>query len=97
MDNYNGKILPDTIIERNGDIPTVDLDGEIGMMSVAKGRYFCLDPVGSHIWRLLDQPKSLNDIISSLLNEYDVDKRTCEKQVLDFVIELFDNGLILIK
>lgn len=91
------EIAFDTIILRRDDLPTADLDGEIGMMNIEKGKYYALDKVGSYIWNLLDKPQSVKDIIAILLEEYEVDTETCQEQVLEFVNKLNLAKLICIK
>ncbi|WP_404445264.1 PqqD family peptide modification chaperone [Sutcliffiella horikoshii] len=38
--------------------------------------------VGGAIWDLLQEPNSVNGIVSQLQEEYEVDEKTCEFQVM---------------
>lgn len=94
MDTNSFKITYETVVVRNNDIHTVDLDGEIGMLSIKLGKYFCIDSIGTDIWRLLDSPKLVNDIVSALIQDYDVERSVCEEHVLEFLNRLYEYSLI---
>lgn len=88
------KIALDSCVARPKDLPTAEISGEIVMMNLEKGKYFALDSVGSRIWELLEPPKTVRDIIRNLLEEYEVDARVCEEQVLEFMGKLYGEGLL---
>lgn len=89
-------IKSDAIICRNDNIPTIELDGDVAMMSVEKGKYYGLNSVASRIWELLQESQIFNNLIDVLLKEYDVEKTTCEQDVSELLISLNEAGLITI-
>ena len=62
------------VVSRRNDIDTTDLNGEIVMMDLEKGRYFSLNGVGSRIWEIIEEPIGINKIVDCLLEEYDVNR-----------------------
>ena len=58
------------VVSRRNDIDTTDLNGEIVMMDLEKGRYFSLNGVGSRIWEIIEEPIGINKIVDCLLEEY---------------------------
>lgn len=87
-------ISMDTTICRTKDIVASDIDGEVVMMSVEKGQYYSLDPVGSRVWELIEKPVKVAVLIDALLLKYDVDRETCERDVLAFLEELCEEGIL---
>lgn len=85
-----------SIFVRKSDLPTADLDGEICMMHIEKGQYFALDAVGTRIWGLLEKPQALQNVLSTLLEEYEVDGDTCQEHLLEFVGKLYRADLVTI-
>jgi hypothetical protein len=67
------------------------------MMSVEKGQYFGLEPVGSRVWELIEKPVKVAELIDGLLGKYDVDRETCEKDVLAFLEELHEAGILQVE
>ena len=64
------------------------------MLSARAESYFGLDRVGSDIWNMMEHPARVSDICEQLVERYDVEAQTCEQDVLKFLNELFDCGLI---
>ncbi|HAD96306.1 MAG TPA: lasso peptide biosynthesis PqqD family chaperone [Cryomorphaceae bacterium] len=90
------KIKPGSIIRRNSEIIGSDIDGETVMMSVANGRYYGINQVGSSIWHLLHEPMQLESIYAALQEEYEIDPETCEREVLVFLEDLMKNNIIIV-
>jgi len=83
-----------TIVTHSEEQVAAEIDGEIVMMSVAQGNYYGLDAVGSRIWELIRQPCSVTALCDALLTEFDVDRATCEQDVLTFLNQLAEEKLI---
>jgi len=66
------------------------------MMSVENGEYFGLDPVGSRIWDLIENPIRIDSLVDLLLEEFDVSKEQCESDTFEFLNELREKNLLLI-
>lgn len=86
-----------TKVKQIGDIDTTDLDGEKVMMDLEKGSYYMLNDVATRIWDIAQEPKSVSEIVTTLLEEYEVDQSTCENQVITFVEQLVDIHLLAIQ
>lgn len=84
------------VVSRRNDIDTTDLNGEIVMMDLEKGRYFSLNGVGSRIWEIIEEPIGINKIVDCLLEEYDVNRNECEENVLEFLGKLDDANIICV-
>lgn len=90
------KFSMDTIVGQRCDIDVTDIDGEKAMMDLEKGKYFVLNNVGSSIWDIISVPSSIKEIITRLMEEYDVDTTICEQCTLEFLGRLNDAELITI-
>ncbi|WP_026889086.1 lasso peptide biosynthesis PqqD family chaperone [Clostridium beijerinckii] len=86
-----------TKVCQSREIDSADLNGEKVMMNLDKGKYFALNLVGSRIWEVIQEEIYIKDIINILLEEYDVDKATCERNVLDYLGVLENEELITVK
>lgn len=88
------EISLDTTIVRGSDHVEAEMAGQTVMMSIARGKYFALEGTAQRIWELAAEPVSVKAIIDRLVEEYDVDRETCAREVTSFVRELLDNDLI---
>lgn len=85
--------LSDVIVQGKGNIVS-DMGEEKVMLSVHNGKYYNLGEIGSKIWDLIDIPVTVEQLITTLMSEYDVDRIECEQQVVSFLGHLSEEGLI---
>jgi len=74
-----------------------ELDGEAVILNLKTGVYHGLDVVGARIWTLLQESKTINEVINTLLAEYEVEPERCERELLALLQKLADQGLIEVK
>lgn len=85
-----------SVIKRAEDLVSCDLEGETALMSVEKGKYYGIDPIGSRIWALIEQARLVSDLCALLLEEFEVELSQCERDVLAFLSELAKDNLVII-
>jgi len=85
-----------SVVTRNVNLVTTNIDGEIVMMSIDNGEYYGLDETGTRIWELLETPQPIHQLIQQLLEEFDVAPDECQADTLDFLDELLQKELISI-
>ena len=73
-----------------------NVNDEILMMSIEDGKYYGLNPVGSEIWKLIEEPKTIEEIIPALMEIFDIDEESCRKESLDFIESMIKNNIITI-
>lgn len=56
--------------------------------------YLGIDEVGQRIWGMLDRPRTLEEVVATLREEYDVSEADCTRDVTDFVEALAQHGLV---
>jgi hypothetical protein len=82
-------------LSRNSDILHAPVGTEEAvMMSVEAGRYYGVNAVGARIWELLETPKTVAQLCAHICEEFEVDAQTCQIEVLKFVHDLLDNGIV---
>lgn len=77
---------------RSSDLVATEMDGDIVMMHISSGQYFGISGVGSRIWALLEHPITLDELISTIVNEYVVDEQTCRNDIQKFMQSLLEQG-----
>lgn len=76
------------------DQVSCDLAGEVAILNIKSGIYYGLDEVGSSVWDLIQQTKTVAEVRDALLQEYDVDAETCERDLIALLRELSSKELI---
>ncbi|MFA5383188.1 MAG: lasso peptide biosynthesis PqqD family chaperone [Eubacteriales bacterium] len=83
-----------TNITQAAGLVAADKDGKKVMLNIDKGTYYGLDDIGSHIWDLLEVPRKIQEVVDLLLQEYDVEEKVCQHDVMLFINKLYDRGLV---
>lgn len=93
----NEIIRDNTIVLQNKDLHEADIDDEKVMMNIDKGKYYGLNSVGTRIWEIVSEPKTIDEIVEILLSEYEVSLEECRQAVIKFISRLQDEGMILVR
>ncbi|MBN2480763.1 MAG: lasso peptide biosynthesis PqqD family chaperone [Bacteroidales bacterium] len=88
------EIGPETILQRKPDLLFNEIEGEVVMLSIENSEYYGMDKVGSRIWELLEKPITLNQLISKLMEEYEVNEQHCKEDIYIFLQGLINKNLI---
>mgnify|MGYP005846936347 CR=1 FL=1 len=87
-------IQKDAIYQRNPDLIGASIDDEMVMMSVEQGQYYGLGGVGPRIWDLLEKPHTLDQLVEQVIEEFEVERAVCEKDMVGFLEQMEEFGLI---
>lgn len=78
------------------EILSSKIDEEIVLLSIELGFFSSLDPVGSTIWEILSKrPSAVEELSCQLMEEYEVDKETCMRDVQEFIEDMVSKKLII--
>lgn len=83
-------------LTRAADALAAPVEDRLLLLSVEQGSYFDFSPVTRRIWELLEEPRSLSELVASLVSEYEVDPETCRTEVRAVVKRLVVEGLLVI-
>ncbi|MEA3440908.1 MAG: PqqD family peptide modification chaperone [Chloroflexota bacterium] len=85
-----------SIIHHDPEIISAPIENELVMFSLERGMYYGMDDIAGHIWQRLEQPTSVSDLCEGLLNDFDVDRETCQHETLELLNWLYQQDLIKI-
>jgi hypothetical protein len=67
---------------------------EAVLLQIERGIYYGLDAVGTRIWELLAEGKSQEEARDAIVEEYDVDADTADRDIAALIGELLLHGLV---
>ncbi len=73
------------------------LDGDTVILHLGTGTYYGLNAVGTAIWNLIQEPRTIEEIHRRLLQRYDTNADECERDLQDLLDELGKARLIEIR
>ena len=94
----NSSITVHSVISASKDQVTGELlEGDVVILNMADDVYYGLNPIGGRIWNLIQEPRIVSEIISTLLDEYDVETEQCTAEVFALLHDLASKGLIVVQ
>lgn len=87
----------DSIVSAAPEQLSCDLADESAILNLKNTVYYGLDPVGTRIWHMLQQPTKVSELRDRLLDEYDVEAEQCERDLLGLLEAMRDEGLIQVQ
>jgi hypothetical protein len=91
------EITPDTKLQRKPGILFNEIDGEVVMLSIENSEYYGMDKVGSRIWQLLENPLSFNELVTILMDEYEVTEEKCCQETKNFLNKITEKKLLIVE
>ena len=73
-----------------GETLIVPVRGKVGDLA----SIYSFNGTGSLIWKLLDTPRGLTDLIDAVEREYEVEKEQAQKDVTQFLNDMLSVGLL---
>ena len=78
----------DKKVTRDENVAWRIIGDEAVLLSAEDSSVHSLDAVGTRIWELCDGEKTVSEIIDQVVSEFEVDRDTAEKDVVEFIEEL---------
>jgi hypothetical protein len=72
---------------------SVEVAGEHVMLGPDMNEYFGFRDVAAYIWEQLEQPRSVDELVTAIVAEYDVDEATSRRDTEVFLTELVEQRL----
>ncbi len=88
------KISNKTTVVVAEDIISCELEGEAAILNMSDGTYYGLNPIGSKIWNWIQKPTKLDEIVTLVMKEYEVDTEICQIDVQKLINDLLSHGLV---
>ncbi len=78
------------------DQVSCELADETVILDLKAGIYYGLNSVGARVWDLIQEPRTVDQIRDAILQEYDIDPASCERDLGALLGELAARELVRI-
>ena len=72
------------------------LGSEAVVLELQASNYFGMNDVGTAVWTFLQQPREVSDVIEHIVDNYEVSPEQAEVEILSFLQNLADKGLVVV-
>jgi hypothetical protein len=88
------KLSLQSIVAAVPDHVSCPLGDESAILNLTNTVYYGLNGVGTSVWKLLREPRTVRQLRDALLEEYDVEPARCELDLLALLEKMQGEGLI---
>jgi hypothetical protein len=81
---------------QNKEVIQSRIGDEIVMLDVESGFYFGLNSIASVIWDMMKEKVDLDTMVGTLMQEFDVDRSTCESDTLELLGQMMEKKIICV-
>lgn len=93
----SGPLTVSSIVGATTEHVSCTLGDEAAILNLKNTVYYGLNPVGARVWNLVKQSRSVSEIRDTLVEEYDVAAERCERDLLDLLEKMREQGLIEVR
>ena len=79
----------------NTDYRFTPVDGEMVMLHKPTGNLIGMNTVAAAIWMHIEQPKLFSEIIDFLLQNFEIDKATCETETQAILNRMINDNMVM--
>jgi Coenzyme PQQ synthesis protein D (PqqD) len=88
------RITEDSLVQWRDSPVSTEVDGEVVLMSLERGRCYGLGETGTAVWKRMAQPIRVSELVRDLTTEYDADPLQVSGDVLELLEQLREEGLV---
>jgi hypothetical protein len=87
-------ITAESVVSWNESPVATEVDREVVLMNVGRGRFYGLGETGSSVWRRLGSPIRVDDLCRELMLEYHAEHEVLVRDVIALLEQMQEEGLI---
>jgi coenzyme PQQ synthesis protein D (PqqD) len=84
----------DDRIVQSQQVVATDAGAELILLSLERGRCYGMNGVGTRIWRKLERPMRVDDLVQEVMAEFHADAAPARVETLEFLEQMRREGLI---
>ena len=88
------KINLDTRIGRDSKTASRIIDSEAIVLTPLDSKIHSVNEVGTRIWELLAEKPTVEKVLSTICDEFEVDRDIAQKDINEFLNNLIDRGMV---
>lgn len=87
----------DTVVAKSDSFLAETVDGELIILNKQSGTYYTIDGIGDELWQELQEPVSIDELVDSVCNNYNIDPDDSRDDIQSFVSQLLAAELVEIQ
>jgi len=85
-----------SVVEAVDHQTSAEVDGENVILDLEKGVYYGLNPVGTQVWKRIQDPMTVGEIVVEITADYGIERERCFQDVVALLRDLEEHNLVRI-
>lgn len=81
--------------QRHKNVLFTEIEGEAVLLELDSSTYFGLDELGTTIWKLFERGQTMEEVVATLLESYEVSEENLYQDLQQFVEQLVEAKLVV--
>ncbi len=94
MTSNPGNSYENVNFSRSADVLMQTLDDEAVLLNLSNEHYYGLNELGLKLWELLEKHNSVDQLVETMLQEYEVSREELVQDINELLSDLEENDLI---
>ncbi|MBU0567040.1 PqqD family peptide modification chaperone [bacterium] len=90
-------LMKEKLLKRGEKTASRIVEGEAIIFTPEDSTIHSLNEVGTRIWELLEEERSIEDIVKTVCNEYEIEEKEAEQDIVEFIKELHGKKIVDVK
>jgi len=90
-------ITTTSIVQLRKDALAAEVDGDVIVLGVKRGKIFGFNEVGNRLWSKLTEPVAVSDLCDALAQQYQADLAVIRQDVIRFLEDLEESGFLAVR
>lgn len=86
-----------SVVEAVDHQTSAEVDGEKVILDLEEGVYYGLNPVGTQVWKRIQEPMPVGELVSEIASGYEVEYERCFQDVIALLCDLEEHDLIRVR
>lgn len=90
----NLALADEAIVARTDGLLASQVGDVVVILHMDRSAYFHTDAIGADIWHRMAEPRRVGDLIADLVEDYEIDRDTCARDVRAFLAAAITEGVV---
>lgn len=87
-------MLTSSVCRNDSETVSTDFEDAVVLLHINNGQYYSLDEISTYIWEKIASPITIEDLVIDICNRYDCTKEQCLADIIQFLEQLSERGLL---
>jgi hypothetical protein len=76
------------VFQKSADQTSATVGDDEVVLQMVDGVYYSLNSTGKEVWKMLEEPASIDSLVDGLMEKFEVDRQSCQESVQELLEQM---------